>query len=301
MEGEIQAPLLPPQLIARIAALEIEARVAAEGALTGLHRSPRRGSSVEFAEHKEYAPGDELRHLDWKTYGRSDRLYVKRFEEETELHALFVVDASESMHYGEGGTDKLRYARVLSAALAYLLLTRRDRAGLVATSGELVPIGSRPSHLSRLLASLVSLEPAGSAKLATALRRADALTKRRTQIIVLSDLLDPEVDEILAAARSLKARGHDPVFLQLLHPDERTLPFAETGWYESKDAGVRVFAEPAAVRRAYLEEVTALIARWQAATSAARIPFASVDTSTPAADALASILRGPLAPVGRSR
>src|SRR4051812_42556387 len=98
--------LLEPSLVARIAALEVEARVAAEGALAGLHRSPRRGSSVEFAEHKEYAPGDELRHVDWKTYGRSDRLYVKRYEEETELHALFVVDASESMRYGEGAADK---------------------------------------------------------------------------------------------------------------------------------------------------------------------------------------------------
>ena len=294
------APLLAPELVARIAALEVAARIAAEGALAGMHRSPRRGSSVEFAEHKEYAPGDELRHVDWKTYGRSDRLYVKRFEEETELHALFVVDASESMRYGEGDHDKLRFASLLAAALAYLLLTRRDRAGLVLTGGEAVPVGARPGHLRRLLAALAATEPRGAASLADALRRADALAHRRTQVIVLSDLLDPELDEVLAAARSLKARGHDPVLVQVLHADERTLPFDETAWFESRDPDVRVFADAREVRAAYLEELAALVARCETAAAAARIPFAALETSIDPAIAIARLLRGPLAPAARA-
>ena len=279
--------LLEPALVERLAALELAARVAAEGALAGLHRSPRRGSSVEFAEHKEYAPGDELRHVDWKTYGRSDRLMVKRFEEETELHVLVVVDASESMRYGSGGADKLRHASVLAAGLSYLLLTRRDRAGLLCSTGEAIPIGARPSHLRRILTTLSTLESAGEARLPALLSRADLLTQRRTEVVILSDLLDGDREEVLAAVRSLRSRGHDPIVVQLLHPDERTLPDGETAWYESKDGDSRALVEPAVVREAYLAELTALVDGYRTALARARIPFAELDTSRPIADNLA--------------
>jgi uncharacterized protein (DUF58 family) len=293
-------PLLDAELVARVAALEIEARVAAEGALAGLHRSPRRGSSVEFAEHKEYAPGDELRHVDWKTYGRSDRLYVKRYEEETELHLLAVVDASDSMRYGEGAEDKLRFASVLAAALSYMLLSRRDRAGVLLAPGAAVPIGARPSHLRHVLQALATASGSGRAALPAALRRADALCSRRTEIVVLSDLLDADRDEVVAAARSLRARGHAPAFVQLLHRDERTLPFAELAWFESADDQARVLAEPGAVRSAYLDEVAALTDGYREALAAARIPYALVETSSSPAAALASLLRGSLARTGRA-
>jgi uncharacterized protein (DUF58 family) len=294
--------LLQPELVQRLAALEVEARVAAEGALAGLHRSPRRGSSVEFAEHKEYAPGDELRHVDWKTYGRSDRLYVKRFEEETELHALFVIDVSASMRYGEGRTDKLRFAAVVAAAMSYLLVTRRDRAGLLLSPGEAVPVGARPGHLRRILAALVaarSTARSGRADLPSALLRADALCKRRTQVVVLSDLLDRDADEVVAAARSLKARGHDPVLVQVLHPDEQTLPFGELAWYESPEGEARVLADPRAVAVAYLAELAALYAHYRDALVRAKIPLCRLDSSSEPVEALASLLRGPLARVMR--
>jgi uncharacterized protein (DUF58 family) len=293
-------PLLTPELVARVAALELEARVAAEGALAGLHRSPRRGSSVEFAEHKEYAPGDELRHVDWKTYGRTDRLYVKRYEEETELHALFVVDASASMRYGDGNSDKLRFASVLAAATSYLLVTRRDRAGLLLSPGAAVPIGGHPAHLRRIVAALATAVPEGRAELPAALGRADLLCKRRTQVIVLSDLLDANADEVIAAARSLKARGHDPIVLQILHPDERTLPFSELAWYESPEGEARVLADPRAVADAYQAELAALRARYQQGLAQAKIPLGLLDSSSEPVDALAHLLRGPLARVARS-
>ena len=293
--------LLDPALVSRISALELAARVTADGAMTGLHRSPRRGASVEFAEHKEYAPGDELRHVDWKTYGRSDRLYVKRFEEETELHALFIVDCSLSMRYGVGDTDKLRYASVLAAAMTYLLVTRRDRAGVLLTSGEAVPVAARPSHLRRVSSTLSRAVPSSGARLPTALRRADALLSRRTQIIVLSDLLDPDADAVLAAARSLRARGHDPCLVQILHHDERTLPFAETAWYESDDDGARVLVDPTAVRDAYLERLAQLTTVYRDSLQTARIPFAELDTSVPVVDSLSALLSGPLAAARRGR
>jgi uncharacterized protein (DUF58 family) len=288
--------LIDQELVERLAALELAARVAAEGALAGLHRSPRRGSSVEFAEHKEYAPGDELRHVDWKTYGRSDRLYVKRFEEETELHVLLVVDSSESMRYGTGDADKLRHASVLAAGLAYLLLTRRDRAGLLCSTGEALPIGARPSHLRRILSSLSALEARGRASLPSLLQRADSLTHKRTQIVIFSDLLDDDRDAVLAAARSLKARGHDPIFAQLLTPDERALPDGETAWYESADDGARVLVDPAVARAAYQAELAALIRGYEQSLARARIPFAELDTAQPIADNLALLVGGALAP-----
>ncbi len=291
------APLLEPALVERLAALELAARVAAEGALAGLHRSPRRGSSVEFAEHKEYAPGDELRHVDWKTYGRSDRLMVKRFEEETELHVLIVVDSSESMRYGAGDSDKLRHASVLAAGIAYLLLTRRDRAGVLCSTGEAIPIGARPSHLRRILTTLAALEPAGEAHLPALLSRADVLTQRRTEILILSDLLDGDRDDVLAAVRSLRARGHDPIVVQLLHPDERTLPDGETAWYESKDGDARALVEPAVMREAYLAELASLVGGYRASLARARIPFAELDTSRPVAENLAHLAGTVLAKV----
>ncbi len=295
------APLLSEDLVDRIAALELVARVTAEGAMTGLHRSPRRGASVEFAEHKEYAPGDELRHVDWKTYGRSDRLYVKRFEEETELHALLVIDCSSSMRYGQGESDKLRYASVLAAAITYLLVTRRDRAGLLLTDGSAVPVAARPSHLRRVTTMLEQANPSGRADLPAALRRADALLSRRSQIIVFSDLLDPDVEAVLAAARSLRARGHDPCIVQVLHHDERTLPFHETAWYESDDDGARVLVDPQAVRTAYLANLDALITSYRESLQRARIPFAELDTSLPAADALSVLVTGTLTRTRRGR
>jgi uncharacterized protein (DUF58 family) len=288
--------LVDHELVERLHALELAARIAAEGALAGLHRSPRRGSSVEFAEHKEYAPGDELRHVDWKTYGRSDRLYVKRFEEETELHVLLVVDSSESMRYGAGDADKLRHASVLAAGLAYLLLTRRDRAGLLCSTGEALPIGARPSHLRRILSSLSALEARGRASLPALLQRADALTPKRTEIVVFSDFLDDDRDEVLAAARSLKSRGHDPIFVQLLTPDERSLPDGETAWFESADDGARVLVDPVTVREAYQAELGALVAGYEQSLARARIPFAQLDTTQPIADNLALLASGALAP-----
>lgn len=299
----MEGALLSPELIARVGALEVEARVAAEGALAGLHRSPRRGSSVEFAEHKEYAPGDELRHVDWKTYGRSDRLYVKRYEEETELHALFIVDASESMRYGTGAEEKLRFASLVAAALSYLLVTRRDRAGLLVAPGEAVPIGARPGHLRRILAALSTAQlevTATHAELPSVLRRADAICKRRTQVIVLSDLLDPDTDAVITAARSLRARGHDPALVQILHHDERTLPFQELAWYESADSDARVLADPRGVRAAYLDELGRLTAHFRSSLAVSRIPFATLTTSADAVDAVAQLLHGPLARAGRS-
>ncbi len=290
--------LLDPELVERLTALELRARITAEGALSGLHRSPRRGASVEFAEHKEYAPGDELRHVDWKTYGRTDRMYVKRFEEETELHLLLVIDASESMRYGEGETDKLRFASTIAAAIAYLLITRRDRAGLLSTSGEAVPIGGRPSHLRRIAAALAGLQGRGKADLPGTLRRAARLTQRRSQILVLSDLLDADREASLAAARSLRAHGHDPIFVQILHHDERTLPFSETAWFEAIEGGeaARVLADPRAVRRAYLDELARLVEGWRVALGAAKIPFAQLDSSVPPVEALTSLLEGALMP-----
>jgi len=166
-----------------------------------------------------------------------------------------------------------------------------------------VPIGARPGHLRRIIAALstAQLEVATKhAELPAVLRRADALCKRRTQVIVLADLLDPDADAVITAARSLRARGHDPALVQILHHDERTLPFQELAWYESADSDARVLADPRGVRTAYLDELARLTAHFRTSLAVSRIPFASLTTSQDAVDAVGQLLRSPLARAGRS-
>lgn len=288
--------LLDPVALQKLQNLELRARTVVEGALSGMHRSPHYGASVEFAEHKEYSAGDEVKHIDWKAYGKFDKYYIKRFEEETELRAYLLVDASGSMSYRGAGVSKLEYARTLGAALAYLLLRQKDQVGMIAFADKLrgyVPPRARGGHLSDLLEALEALEDRGRTDLARALTYVSEVARRRALVVVLSDLLADDGQEVRHLLRGLRARRHDVVVFHLLDPDELTLPFEGTTWFESLEDDRRILAEPAELRRAYLRELAGFIDGYRRGLAEGDVEYHLVDTSRPPSSVLLDFLNGP--------
>ena len=251
-------PLPDPEQLARLAGLELRARTIVEGHLAGLHRSPRRGFSVEFAEHREYTPGDDLRYLDWKVYGKRDRYYLKQYEEETNFACHLVVDASESMAYRSAGQalSKWDYVATLAAALAWLVLRQQDAVGLTvfdaAVRASLPPSG-QASHLKPLLALLEQQRPAGTSQLGAVLHELAERIPHRGVVLVLSDLFDAP-HEVLQGLRHLRFRGHDVGVLQVIDPAEQEFPFTEATEFEGLEGLGGESVAPRSIAAAYRGE-----------------------------------------------
>jgi uncharacterized protein (DUF58 family) len=300
---------LDPKALAQVSGMALRARIIVEGALTGMHRARLRGSSVEFAEHKEYAPGDEIRHIDWKAYAKVDRYYVKQFEQESQLTAFLVLDASASMAYAGKGLSKLAYASYLVAALAYMLVHQRDRVGLVAFGDErvdsYVPPRARPAHLGDLLAVLEDIDRRGgqgAEPAAAALDRVAELAGRRRALVVLaSDLFERDADS-LVVLRRLQARGHDVTVFHVLDPDELEFPFQGLTRFESLEDQRALLVEPDGMRRAYLRRLQAFLERAERACVDAGVAYQRVPTAQPVERTLLDFLgmRGRLAGAGRT-
>ena len=257
MSSEEAQRLLDPATLARISGLIVRARMIVEGSITGLHRSPFHGSSVEFAEHREYVPGDDLRHIDWKVFGRSDRFYIKQFEEETNLRVQLVMDASESMNYGSGAMTKLEYARTLAAALAYLILGQQDAVGALVFDDKIradAPISQSRSHLQDLVSVLSQESGKDTTDIGEVLGRVSDRLKRRCLIVLMTDLFD-EPEGILHGLRRLRHAGHDVLVLHVMDPDELEFPFTRMTMFEGLEGMQDQLADPEAVREAYLAEV----------------------------------------------
>jgi uncharacterized protein (DUF58 family) len=293
---------MDPAQLARLGSLPIKARVIVEGALSGLHRASVHGASVEFAEHKEYSPGDELRHVDWKAYAELDRYYVKQFEQESQLLVYLVLDASASMAFGGGGLPKLEYAGLTLAAIAYLVIQQQDKVGLI-TCGDrkletLVPPRARTSHLHDLMAvleSIVSRGGTGDESPAAALTRIAELTRRRRALIVLaSDLFDTD-DKTLPLLAQLRAQRHDVSVLHIIDPHERQFPYDGLTQFDALETPNKILVNPAAIRRDYLERMDAFLARTRGALTAAGIDYHLVQTDQPLEQTLLRLL------VARSR
>ena len=288
---------LDPVTVSRLETLPIKARVIVEGALSGLHRARLHGSSVEFAEHKEYTPGDEIRHIDWKVYARADRYYIKQFEQESELTCYLALDASGSMAYRGKGLAKLDYAAYLLGALAYLLIRQRDKVGLVAFGDEAldryVPPRARPAHLHDILTVLEDVTKAGGRgeePIAGALDRLGELSRHRRSLVVLaSDMFDSE-GRALGVLRRLRARGHDVALFQVLDPDELELPFEGLTLFESLEGNRELLAEPPAVRREYKRRLTAFLDHVAAECTSGGVEHHLVPTSRPLEQALLDFL-----------
>ncbi len=259
---EPRQPLLDPVALAKLGNLRLRVRSIAEGVLAGLHKSPHHGQSVEFAEHKEYAPGDEIRSIDWKVYAKSDKYYVKRYEQETNLRAYLVVDASGSMGYRSDPArmTKLETASALAATLAYLLFRQQDAAGLVLVQGQVagaIPPRASASHLAPILEALEGARPHGETRLGAAVDWIVEHAPRRSSIVVLSDLFDRE-ERILRKLAQLGRRKHDVTLLHVLDPAELEFPFDDPTLFLSMEDDREVEAHGRDVRKGYLE----IFGRW---------------------------------------
>ncbi len=247
---------LDPEARANLATLRLRVRATMEGVLSGLHRSPHQGQSVEFAEHKEYAPGDEIRHLDWKAYGKLDKYYVKRFEHETNLRAYLVVDASASMAYASAPASKLTHASIAAAALAFLLVRQQDAAGLCLARGDdvrFLPPRASPAHATAILDLLGQTDARGPTRLSSAADLLSEKARRRALVLLFSDLLDG--GDGLAKFLQLRALGHEVAVFHVLDPAELTFPFEDPTLFLSMEDDRRIEANPLALREGYLEEM----------------------------------------------
>ncbi|MFZ5443354.1 MAG: DUF58 domain-containing protein [Myxococcota bacterium] len=275
--------LLDAATLSRITGLKLRARAVVEGVLSGLHKSPHQGQSVEFAEHKEYAPGDELRHLDWKAFGKFDKYYVKRFEHETNLRAVMVVDTSGSMGFGTTGLSKLDVARVMAATLSHLLVRQQDAAGVaLVAAGRFaeVPPRAAATHLSVVLDALESAQAGGTTDLAAT---ADALAEklpRRSLVCVFSDFFD-ERQDALKRILALRARKHDVAVFHLVDPAELEFPFEDPTLFLSMEDERRVEVNPREIRESYLEEFGRFLSATKDACRAADCDYELVRTDEP--------------------
>jgi uncharacterized protein (DUF58 family) len=277
--------LLDPAEVARLGGIEIVAQGVVEGFLAGLHRSPLRGFSVEFTEHRAYQPGDEPRYLDWRMLARSDRLFVKQFEQETNLRAMILLDASRSMAWrgAEDRLTKLDYAQRLAAAVGLILLRQRDATGLITFDDavrEIVPARVKTGQWRRLVRGIVAA-PAGQGTAAeAALRQVTSLLVRRGLVVLLSDLL---LDRGLAltALRYLRHRGHQVVVFHLLDPAERELGGPPEVRFKDPESSASLVVRPRELARAYRETVRREIAAWRTACRRHGIAYHDVTTDQP--------------------
>jgi uncharacterized protein (DUF58 family) len=286
-------PFLDPAVVARLGTLELKARTIVEGFLSGLHRSPFKGFSVEFAEYRQYIAGDDLHTIDWKVYARSDRYYVKKFEEETNLDCHLLLDVSGSMGYGgHHGMTKFEYGACLAASLGYLMNRQRDAVGLTAFDEnivEMLPASSRPGHLRALLVTLDRLTTGRKTDVSKPLHLlADAITKRGL-VVLISDLLD-NPDEVIRGLKHFQFRGVDVIVFHVLDPDEIEFPFEHATRFEDLETNEEVMAVPGAVRDHYLKQMSGLIERYRRELGATGIDYVLLNTHHPLELALMSYL-----------
>ena len=283
---------LHPEAIKRISRLDLRAQHIVEGFLSGLHRSPYFGQSVEFLQHREYTPGDDLRHVDWQVWARQDRLYVKQFEEDTNMRVNLLVDVSSSMEYGNGPLNKYEYAATIAVSLAFLILKSQDAVGCLTfdeTVRAKIETLSKRTQLAAIIRSLDVNTPADKTNLADIFREAAETYPRRGMMIVVSDLLG-DVGSTMRGLRVLRQRGHDVLVLHVMDDDELSFPFSGPTRFEDLETDSRLNCNPQSLRDGYLDALNEFLAdlRHQCAQSA--IDYTLIKTSDPLDAALASFL-----------
>ena len=283
---------LDPAVLARLGTLEFRARTVVEGFLAGLHRSPFKGFSVEFAEYRQYMPGDDLSSIDWKIYARSDRYYVKKFEEETNVDCHLLLDVSASMGYGSGGITKLEYASMLAASLAYLMNRQRDASSLTTFDEAIVtlmPPSARPSHLRSILVTLDRLTLGRRTDVSKPLHLlADGIGKRGL-VIVISDLLD-DPDRVVDGLRHFRFRGSEVIVFHVIDPAELAFPFERAARFRDLEGDDEVMAIPSVVRQSYLDALQKAHETYRRELGSAGVDYCLLDTSKPLDFALLAYL-----------
>jgi len=292
MPDESYRRFLDPTVVSKLATMELRARLIVEGFVTGLHRSPYKGFSVEFAEHRQYMPGDPLKHIDWKVYGKTDRFYVKEYEEETNLRGYLLLDASASMAYTSGGMSKLEYGRHLSAAISYLMLKQQDSVGLLVFDDavrEFVPPRSSARQLHVLLSLIDSVEASSVTDIGVVLHDLARRMKRRGLVILVSDLLDAPAT-VLAGLKHFRHLRHEVVVFHVLDPREAEFDFDVDSTFRDMETGELMTTEPFSIRGDYRDAVAEWMARLKRDCAESRIDYVPVTTATPYDRALFSYL-----------
>lgn len=263
--------------------LDLIARLVVEGFITGLHKSPYHGFSVEFSEYRPYMPGDAYRTIDWKVLGRTERYYVKQFEEETNLKAFMLLDTSGSMGYASGEVSKLQYAVYLAASLSYMLLTQRDAVGLITFDTRIntyIPPRSVFSTLNQLLTTMDKATPGGETSLAATFHELAERIKRRGLILVFSDLID-DVDAILTALKHFRHKKHEVIVFHILDPEEENFSFEEDSLFVDLETGQEILTEPWQIRAAYRNSVQSQQTRYKKECRQHGIDYVQINTATP--------------------
>ncbi len=283
---------LIPEVLAKLKGLDLKARLVVEGFLAGLHRSPYYGFSVEFADYRPYVPGDEIRRIDWKTYGRTDRYYIKEFEEETNVKAYILLDKSGSMSYKTGTLSKYEYSQILAASLAFLLIKQRDSVGLITFDRKLVeyvPPSAKKSHLQILLGCIDRSQPGGETDLATTFFQMSERIKRRGLIVVISDLLDDPL-KIIKALKSFRYRKHEILVFHVLDPQEWRFSFNTAARFVDLETKEEVPLDPVALQESYRKRIKEFVKTYQRGLLESYIDYELLFTDVPFDRALLSYL-----------
>ena len=275
---------LQPDVVSRLANMELVARLVVEGFITGLHKSPYHGFSVEFAEHRQYMPGDEIKHLDWKIYGRTDRYYIKQFEEETNLKSYIILDASRSMSYSSGGRiTKLEYASYITGALAQLMVQQRDAVGFTIYDEKVrtyMPPHATKSYLKEILRQLEKLEASNRTATADSLHIIAERIKRRGLVIILSDLFD-RPDQVMSALRHFRHKKNEVIVMQILDPMERSFAFGRDAVFKDLETAEELMTQPWHIQKAYQQEMKRFLDSYKRECRENNIDYILLDTSIP--------------------
>jgi uncharacterized protein (DUF58 family) len=277
---------LDPRTLAKVQALDLRARLIVEGFVTGMHRSPYKGFSVEFAQHRPYSFGDDLKYIDWKVFGRTDRHYIKQYEEETNLHVMLLVDASESMTYAGAANPKWRkfdHATSIAASLAYVALHQQDSAGLAVFDQRVrhfIRPSSNPRQWRVIIDDLATVPKNSKTRTGAILDEVAEELHHRSLVVLISDLFDDTAD-IIKGIQHLRYRRHDLIVLQVLDHDELEFPFNNTTRFEGLEAAGELVVEPQALRQAYLEELQKHNQKIKDACHRLHADYVTVDTSLP--------------------
>jgi uncharacterized protein (DUF58 family) len=281
-----------PEVLARIAGLSLRARHVVEGTISGLHRSPFHGFNVEFAEYREYSPGDDLRRLDWRVLGRTDRFYVKQYEEESNLRATLALDCSASMRYGSGALSKFHYAATAAASLATLLVEQQDPVGLAlfdSVAREVLPPAATQAQLARIIGLLENARPDRETQLGGVLQTLSEQIKKRGLVVVFSDLLT-DFDALYDGMRRLQYRGHEIIVFHVLDPDELELPFNDLVLFRDIEGSEELLAEPWAFRKTYQDAMRSFLSEVRTGCGDRGIDYVFMRTDQPLADVLSHYL-----------
>ena len=288
-----QKKYFDPKVLAGISNLSLRARWVVEGIMSGIHRSRSKGFSVEFEEHREYSPGDEIRRIDWKALGKFDRYFIKEYEDETNLRAYLLLDTSASMDYSSDGITKFDYGCTLTASLAYLILRQQDAAGLVTFSNRVenfIPPRAKRDYLTQIVQALENQRPGGETNVGRILEEIAGQIKRRGIVVLVSDLLD-EPAQILKGLRLFRFKGNDVIVFHILDQAELDLPFEGNILFEDLEAAnLNVIADPRAIRQTYRQVVEEFTGQMRKECHDSSIDYQLISTSTPLDRALSSYL-----------